>query len=243
MRGRPPAHLKPKGSERMILKALEQSPGTFTDLRERTKLADSTLSHYLKKLENQNLVEREYKRPNLLIKLSAKALDPVRRTIRHLEELVPPPSTLDVELGQKLLTKEVVDAMIEIYHTKFRHVFSPDDFSKISKLFGGTISVEPEFNEAVLLTVLAYYWCEKSFPSLLEPKSTRTATKPTYEPAVAVTPVLKNRGLVKQFDSLLKWADPLLKTPSMASGLFLRALIEHSSKLHDEQEKPKGGEK
>jgi DNA-binding transcriptional ArsR family regulator len=228
----------------MILKALEQSSGTFTDLRKRTKLADSTLSYYLKELEDHALIEREYKRPNLLIKLSAKALDPVQKTLRHLEELVPPPSKLDIELGQKLLTKQVVDTMEEIYRTRFRPIFAPEEFSKLSKLFGRSISFELEFNETVFITVLAYYHCEMIFPNLQESPKAETLGKPVYTPAGAITPILKNKGLIKQFDALLEWAKPLLQTSSIAAALFTRGLIEHYNKLHDFLKTQKeGGEK
>lgn len=218
----------------MILSTLEQGPGTFTQLLKRSGLARSTFTHHLEILRAKGLIERAYEGPRrLLIRLSAKALDPVQKTLRHLEELIPPPARLDIEAGEKLLTKQVVDTMEEVYRTRFRYIFSPNEFSKLSKLFGRSISFEPEFNETVFITVLAYYFCEKVFPSLQEPPRAETLGKPAYTLAGAITPVLRNKGLIKQFDALLEWAKPLFQTSSIAAGLFVRGLIEHYNKLHD----------
>jgi DNA-binding transcriptional ArsR family regulator len=113
-RGRPLGMQKGNPAERKIIMELEKGSSTFTGLKKQTGIAYSTLSEHLKELEKNGMIEREYKKGKILIRLPYAALTPIERTLRHLESTVPSPQKLDIELGRKLLTDEVVNAILEI---------------------------------------------------------------------------------------------------------------------------------
>ena len=96
-----------------IIRELEKGPATFTELINRTGLSRAVVNNRLKELEKELGLYREYRNKKLLIMLPAKVRDSVSSTIRDLEALVLPPSRLDSELGRKLLTGPVVDAIVE----------------------------------------------------------------------------------------------------------------------------------
>lgn len=227
MRGRPPSILKGKRkeSEKTILSELERASGTFTELRERTGLADSTLSMYLKKLEGQGSVVRELIGRKVVYKLSAKTLDPVDTTIRHLEAIVPPSSKFNGERGRELLTKDVTNAIVEFDKKSLESAmqFIPEFFKpQLERMF--------KFNEITLIKTLARHSFERDqLPKLL--KRMPSAERKFYRELISslkkrgliyygLAPFLKKRGMDKQFDGLLEWMKPILETRNPLSELF-----------------------
>jgi DNA-binding HxlR family transcriptional regulator len=138
-RSRPKApwksHKRGRPKERMdiIIEILENSPGTFEELRAKTSWAGSTLTEKLAELEKQDRITRTVEPPKergrgkksyrLIYELSETELDPVVRTIRHLKNITAIPMIDDS--GKTLLTNEVVDAILEISTLSFRKVGTP----------------------------------------------------------------------------------------------------------------------
>lgn len=226
-RGRYPSSGKP--SKQTIFDELERRPGTFTELHERTKLAESTLSEHLKKLEEMGEVVREFIGGKLIYKLSTKALDPVDLTIRHLKALVPPSSTLDSELGRKLLTEPVVAVIVEFKRQGYGPLMRaiPEDIRTELKFD----KILLKFDELTLTNTLAQYYFERDkLPELLkcmspDERKLYFALKSRSEKLMGysneLVPFLKKRGISdKKFDELLEWMKPILETPNLLSKFF-----------------------
>jgi hypothetical protein len=126
---------RPKESLEIIIGVLEESPGTFEELCERTTLARTTLSDGLTELENRGRVARTIeplkteergrgKRHRVIIQLSKHEQAPVPTTLRHLEHLTPIPK-IDIKEGNALLVPDVVDAVLIISTLSFRSTKTP----------------------------------------------------------------------------------------------------------------------
>lgn len=242
-RGRYPSSGKP--SKQTIFDELERRPGTFTELHERTKLAESTLSEHLKKLEEKGEVVREFIGGKLIYKLSTKALDPVDLTIRHLEALVPPSSTLDSELGRKLLTEPVVAVIVEFKRQGYGPLMRaiPEDIRTELKLD----KILLKFDELTLTNTLAQYYFERDkLPELLKCMSPderklyfvlKSGSEKLMGYSNELMPFLKKRGISnKKFDELLEWMKPILETPNLLSKLFnweLSSQLDEFSRRRD----------
>lgn len=119
-KGRPLKALKAKDyngtflsdSDQLIIAVLRKAPRTFTKLQETTRLSTSTLSDRLKKLEDLDYVERS---PNdkRIIQLTPKASSPQWKTLQNLAAVCPT-IHLDIDAGVKLLTDNVVNALLVI---------------------------------------------------------------------------------------------------------------------------------
>lgn len=219
-RGRPLASSKRKRtpSERVIINVLERGGMrgcTFKELEKETELSVSTLSEHLRILEEDGEIERRIgrrtergrERPKAVYVLSAKALDPVQKTLMRLDAVASPPTKLDIELGQKLLTEPVVAAIVEF--NKSRKV------AQFLEKIG--IRIEPRFDEITLITTLAQYDFEcNHLPKFFKRMSWVTDRKSYFE----LIPFLKKREMTEQFNKLLEWMKALLETPNLASELF-----------------------
>lgn len=232
-----------KRGEKIILNELEGNPGTFTELQKRTKLSTSTLSKYLEDLQSRGFIEREYipserkplerRRPKWLIKLSAKALSPIEKILRHLETVLPEPSK---ELGRKLLTEPVIQTLMDIQEAQ----------SKLgSKFWKYEFEPSKKFDEAmVLLSSLAIYYLERfRLPRMLKRGEISSFDSKKF---VAV-PLVKKRELLKTFDKLTEWADSISKNSPLIDGFGAREASLHFLLLmgahYKVSKKTEGGEK
>ena len=196
-----------KPAEDIIMTELEKAPGTFTKLRVRSGLADSTLSEHLKNLEAKGEIAREYRKGELLIKLSDSATSPIEKTLRHLEALAP--HNLDIEVGRELLTNEFVNTF---FYGRF------EDSKEKLKEHG------IEFNEYYLLKILANFNTELRFAEGLnkgenivswmwiDPKLAKLLKKKIEDPELFLAlGVARQLGILKQLEDLLDWISPLLE--------------------------------
>lgn len=157
MRGRRPVPLKDPGV--IILDALAESPGTFTELLEHIGLSTSTLAKYLEKLEDEGSIVREYTRTTgrrrkngkprreILIKLSEKELPSVKNMLRRLAD-VTSVSRLNIEKGEELLEPDVIDALLMISSLSWQAKLREPDKAALKKFeeeFGTTLVAGPVF--------------------------------------------------------------------------------------------------
>jgi hypothetical protein len=229
---------RPKQSKCILQMILERDGGgggTFEELLTRSGLARATLSKELRGLDTEGLLERfpippkekgKGKRYQLVIRLSEKALDPVNKTLRHLEFLMLPPEKLDTELGRELLTDPVIDAIKEVEATRF------------SKFLPSLVPKEPSrarFDEIMLITALACYYCERrELPyadKLARKRGRKESIFPKATRGYTALPIVRQRGLVRQFDDLLDWIEPLLIASPLAYVLFQRESGDHSTRI------------
>jgi len=172
-------------SNQLIIRALEQTPMTFTGLKEKTKLSPSTLAEHLKKMEKKGYVDR-LGDPRV-IKLSSKALSPVHRALRNLAT-ISPIVHLDIGKGAEFLTEDVVDAVLVIstlsskITTKTQktprcpHPPSLEcyrEYEEELKKLGYPPPPEFEFDEYHLLKALARYNLERSIVNFIQGKGGR----------------------------------------------------------------------
>lgn len=223
-------------SRKRIVSVLEERPCTFRELIHRTLLSRSVLSSHLKELEEEGLIEREYKpqpkgRGKILIMLSPKAREDVEKTLRQLEHLAPPPWYLDLQLGRTLLTKGVVQTVIEIVKNSFRPI--------------GMVGPAPPFDKFTLLKGLAIYdWEKNRLPLSLtqaSPEELKSPGSPEFYLArelrkkssdvLVALPLVRDRGLVEKFDKLLEWIGSIQHVCDEKT-YFLSQRIQHHSVLY-----------
>lgn len=173
-RGRSPKISGRKMSERAVIEALEEAPGTFTEVYERVDMAKSTFNDSLKELEDKDEVERYYdkERRATLIRLSEKLVDSVEKALRHLENLTVR-SILDLEKGRELLNEGyVLDAVTRISTLQWlpephNHWLSSSEYWDKVREFEDTKyersldTIKKEFNEYKLIKTLARYFTDR----------------------------------------------------------------------------------
>lgn len=210
-------------SRKKILDALEMGPATFTELLPRARLSRVVLSKRLEDLAKEGLIEREYKGPRKwLIKLSEKALDPIERTLGRLRMVAP----FDVERARELL-RDVATLIVEIYWEishfgpplinkrepiKSKPITSTElrAMKKSGVTIGRVLRFQPkieDFNEIMLLTVLACYLCERNW--------VQRATKKRF-----VLPIIERKKMLAQFNELLGVISPLAFSNTLAGTFF-----------------------
>lgn len=223
---------RPKTSRKIIINVLEKDgPGKFEQLLKRTGLARSTFNLELKELDKEGQIEYEPFKANrgrrygYLIKLTAVASTPVESALRHLESLVLPPQKLDIELGRKLLTDPVINAIKKIDATRFSKYFQP--------LMPQTFS-RAKFNEFMLLTALACYYCERYRLPRLSKQVQTTGMKralAVQSRGYTALPIVRRRDLTRQFEKLLKWIEPLKQSSTLVDALIWREIADHGVRV------------
>lgn len=143
-----------KHSEKIIIQVLERSPKTFGELVGETGLAKITVAEELAKLEERGRIERKIEPPPLgkgrhriVICLAEKELAPRERMLRHLENIITA-QKIDTELGRKLLTDNIVHAILEIASLWW---------NSAEEKFEPSSCLSLELDEAVLIAALARY--------------------------------------------------------------------------------------
>lgn len=169
-----------KKSRRQITNFLEDGPARAIDISDNTSLAKSTVSAEIGDMEEKELVERYYDsdRGGVLVKLSKRVLDPVPKTIRHLNRVASSP--LDAEKGQELLEGEKgaileislleLNPVTQVFETyeegKNRRI---EELSNVMEEEDAKEKVQKpiEFDEMHLLKALARYHLERKLVSSL----------------------------------------------------------------------------
>jgi DNA-binding Lrp family transcriptional regulator len=220
-------------SQTLIVNALEKAPMTFTGLKKEIRLSPSTLAEHLKKLEEKNYIDRSG--DHRVIKLSQKALNPVEKTLRGLIATVQPPCELDVGLGRKLLAGPVIEIILEldgcIPWVAWR---SLEEQKKLLKMveeelakrgFPPPRSPPNELDEIKLIRVLAAYELERNPDSLIAGITKDDVSRVAHR--FFVLPYVKEKGLTKEFDGLLKWIIPLRFQSKPINTLFVLEIERH----------------
>jgi hypothetical protein len=154
-----------------------------------------------------------------------------------------------VERGRKLLTRKVFetfnDIFLEVEILRFKaggiELKRPTPELKSEFLRAEELCV-PEF---LLIAALAYYCLErKDLPRMLEAarKRTKKGGRPskifdlkTHEHKLKefyiATPIVRKRRLIKRFDELLEWIEPLLRANILTLSLFLREHQDYGNAL------------
>jgi len=214
----------PKQSETNIVQALEKFPMTFEELVKETGRARITVAEGLAELEKQGRIERKVEPPlsgkrrhRIVIHLTEKELTPLERALRHLEGITAA-QKIDIESGRKLLTDDVVQAILEITSL---------EWNPAEEEFEPTPSLSLGFDEAVLVVALARYHFEarvvlridnphdslqrlfiersKEPEKLLGQFYKAHRRDPRVFPALEVA---RKRRVDKELDALLDWIEP-----------------------------------
>lgn len=201
-----------------IYEELRREPGTFEALINRTGLSRATVNQCLKELDQEGLIEREYKEKHLLIKLSRKALDPGLTAVLRLGALPTLRGVLNPKGGRKLLESRVRKTLIRIDATALKPAGVPWRYLKFGK--EGAERYEPEFDELVLWVGLAIYDAERNHLPYELPK----------EELVAL-PIVETSGLSRKLDALLDWIQPVIKGHPLLAHLWGREIHDHVVRL------------